>query len=752
MATSLGNSDELLKELDLENYVTFVKRCFKNGIKKEEEDICAQDLRNLAKCLPRVSGVWYDLHKNSWEARWAEGTKSARKYYSVQKFGFHEARKLAIKTIKTKEINYIYNSINEDFNKPLKWNLNSEFLEMNHDPIINLKRKYRSPNCKVREKKIKKDPSSGNGVNRKNKNEQKYITQTRGLRRGHVHYTSPGSCDTSQKCRLHKSEEQHDNCRDAPNGLHTYGLTNDHEENNGKDNGKNGREDHSEASYIFEGNISKLRNDQKIDNVPSEHIVEGSLSSTCLNQKENYTKTEMALSKEGHFQHPVHMDECNGTCLSEEEPLSKENLCTVDEKENTLSSVNSLNGNINGMDDYHTSPMSTPSHSDKIEDNNSGKQCDDETPKVESILQKHTLRKKILNCNKDMNGKDKTSLVKYPRNKILSYMRQHKKTKNKSTLYIKQNGLLKMNLKQTTNKMFNREHGSTWNRRNLKKKNFLSEKRACINGGALFVKKIKSCNHTEGKKCKNCDLRKKQLKGLREHGSLLIPSVVPNGGETFNGGDSSNDGETFNGEESPNVDLTYQLGSSMASPTYGEMNTENGDEGDDQTSKQLDPLKKRTQKDDAKKENTQQECIQQDYTQKECIQQTYTQQEYTPSTEPAQKMKCRVEINLKEVIHSDTLSIFKNAINLLLNDLKCKCVPHLDKQFLNILEIIDNHISYVNSMLSEQILITYVHLFDICVSNNILPSQMDQSVQKVFCNALIAFHILLFNFLKDKRG
>ncbi|VWU53070.1 AP2 domain transcription factor, putative, partial [Hepatocystis sp. ex Piliocolobus tephrosceles] len=158
MNNHFENFDDLLRELDLKNYVPFLKKCFKTDIKKNEETVCSQDLRNLAKCLPRVSGVWYDLHKNSWEARWSEGTKSARKYYSVQKFGFHESRKLAIKTIKTKEINYIYNSINEDFNKPLKWNLNSEFLEINHDPTINLKKKSRSKTCKIKDAlKMKKD-------------------------------------------------------------------------------------------------------------------------------------------------------------------------------------------------------------------------------------------------------------------------------------------------------------------------------------------------------------------------------------------------------------------------------------------------------------------------------------------------------------------------------------------------------------------------------------------------------------------
>ncbi|EUD66424.1 hypothetical protein C922_03058 [Plasmodium inui San Antonio 1] len=756
MATNLGNSDELLKELDLKNYVTLVKRCFKNGIKKEEEDICAQDLRNLAKCLPRVSGVWYDLHKNSWEARWAEGTKSARKYYSVQKFGFHEARKLAIKTIKTKEINYIYNTINEDFNKPLKWNLNSEFLEMNHDPIINLKRKYRSPSCKVREKKIKKDLSNGNSVSRKDKGEKKSAPQTRGLRRGHGHYSSAASCSTSAKSGPHKLEQQNGSWRDrrdgkkALNGLHPHGITNDD------------GEDQSEASYLLDGNISKLRSDQRMEDISTQHVVEGSLSSTCLKRKETSANTETELSTEGKSQLLLHIDECNGTCLSREDPLGKENRCIINEKGKNPSSVDSLNGHINRVSDYPTPPIRTPSDSDKMEENNSSKQGSDKTDKLGNTLQKDTLRKKeITNCNKDIKGQDKTNMGKFPGNKILSYMRQNKKTKNKSTLYVKQSGLLKMNLKQSPSKMFSREHSSGWNRKDFKKKSFLIEKTACINGGALFVKKIKSCNHPEGKKCRNCDLRRKQLRGLREHGSLLISSVLPNGGETFNGGESSNGGETFNGEESPNVDLMDQLSPDEGSPTDDEKDAQNGEEGGDRTSKQPGTLKEEAKREEAQREDAQKEDTQQGRTQQGRTQQEYPQKEYTkkentplsiPRGEKSQKMKCRVEINLKEVIHSDTLSIFKNAINLLLNDLKCKCVPHLDKQFLNILEIIDNHISYVNSMLSENILITYVHLFDICVSNNILPSQMDQNIQKVFCNALIAFHILLFNFLRDKRG
>ncbi|GAB68421.1 transcription factor with AP2 domain(s) [Plasmodium cynomolgi strain B] len=773
MAANLGNSDELLKELDLKNYVTFVKKCFKNGIKKEQEDICAQDLRNLAKCLPRVSGVWYDLHKNSWEARWAEGTKSARKYYSVQKFGFHEARKLAIKTIKTKEINYIYNSINEDFSKPLKWNLNNEFLEMNHDPIINLKRKYRSPSGKVREKRIKKDPTNGNGVSRKNKGEKKSAAQTRGLRRGHAHYTSAASCNASPKNGPHKIEKQQGSWRDRRDGKKALNQ--------------------SEASYILDGTISKLRSDQGTGDIASQHVVEGSLSSTCLKQKDTSTNTEMALSTEGNTKNLVHIDECNATCLSEEDPLGKDNLCNINEKGKSPSSVHSLNGYINGVDDYHTPPRCTSNDSDKMEENNSSKQDGDKTtPKVGNAFQKHTLGKKIPNCNKDIKGKEKTSMVKFPGSKILSYMRQHKKTKNKNTLYVKQSGVLKMNLKQPPRGVFSREYGTGWNRKNLKKKSFVSEKRACLNGGALFVKKIKSCNHAEGKKCRNCDFRRRQMRGLRDHGSLLISSVLPNGGETFNGGESSNGGETFNGEESPNggeifngeespnggeifngeespnggetfnggespkVDLTDQLGTGEASPTGGETDAQNGDGGGDQTGKHLVPQKKDRRKEEAQGEEAQKEDTQKEHTQTEHTQTECTQTECTPlstpSGEKAQKMKCCVEINLKEVIHADTLSIFKNAINLLLNDLKCKCVPHLDKQFLNILEIIDNHISYVNSMLSEHILITYVHLFDICVSNNILPSQMDQNIQKVFCNALIAFHILLFNFLRDRRS
>ncbi|ETW28771.1 hypothetical protein PFFCH_03900 [Plasmodium falciparum FCH/4] len=72
MTQYFENFDEFLKEIDLENYASFVKENVSNEAKKYDENICAQDLRNLAKCLPRVSGVWYDLHKNSWEARWTD--------------------------------------------------------------------------------------------------------------------------------------------------------------------------------------------------------------------------------------------------------------------------------------------------------------------------------------------------------------------------------------------------------------------------------------------------------------------------------------------------------------------------------------------------------------------------------------------------------------------------------------------------------------------------------------------------------
>ncbi|ETW46165.1 hypothetical protein PFMALIP_05770 [Plasmodium falciparum MaliPS096_E11] len=100
----------------------------------------------------------------------------------------------------------------------------------------------------------------------------------------------------------------------------------------------------------------------------------------------------------------------------------------------------------------------------------------------------------------------------------------------------------------------------------------------------------------------------------------------------------------------------------------------------------------------------------------------------------------------------DNLLIYKNAIVLLLNDIKLKCLPQLGKQFSDVGRIIDNYLIYVNSVLNENFLCTFVNLFDMCVTNNTLPSQMDTKIQHIFCNALIAFHVVFLNLLHNNNN
>ncbi|GAW82943.1 transcription factor with AP2 domain(s) [Plasmodium gonderi] len=817
MSDHFGNSDELLEELDLKNYVIFIKKCFKNGVKKEEEDICAQDLRNLAKCLPRVSGVWYDLHKNSWEARWTEGTKSARKYYSVQKFGFHEARKLAIKTIKTKEINYIYNSISEDFSKPLKWNLNNDFLEMNHDPTINLKKKCRAKNCKIREKKIKKNPASAenhitdenhiNGenpanhnsvFNKKTKFEKKNNAQGRNLRRDDCLNNFTATSIASTKNGNHETEKLQDDLKDKnKNVTITQGDTKSYSNNSDKSTIKNtcgeknqpnrkinntGKQQH-EISKIWNSTVSNSNNDKKgIFDISSQLHIKNTTLNTCLKKNENSTCTEMVLCTYENDQCSRNTNLCSIACPSEDDITAKEKLCTLIEKVKCPSSTVSADVSIN-QKDMHNSVTSADSNNDqRVSYNLSDQSINDKNIKERNLLNKHTLRKKVQNCSDN----NKSSVIKFSGNKILNYMLNHKKKPtSKSTIYRKQIGILKINIKQSSNKFFTKENEGICSKKNAKKKkNFLNEKNTCISENSVYIKKFKNCNNPDiffakngnietNQNYRNCDFKRRQLKGLHDNDTLLL-TPHPSKETCEDNGSDANEAS----EEKVNA-LSKVDGFSKVD----EFSKVDGFSKVDKFSK-VDEFSKVNKMNKTEKHHDREECEQgiltggeadiynqgniQNYersTNRECkdMDILHKDAEVENSTslsiecgdkkkDKVEKKKCSVELNLKESIHPDTLSIFKNAINLLLNDLKSKCIPHFDKQFLNIQEIIDNHISYVNSMLNENILITYVHLFDICVSNNILPSQMDQKVQTVFCNALIAFHILLFNFQKDKKN
>lgn len=76
--------------------------------KKKDEDVSKEELRKLSKIMKKKQGVWYDIHKHSWEARRIGGKTPARKYYSVYKNGFHSARSLAIETNRTKQTTCLY--------------------------------------------------------------------------------------------------------------------------------------------------------------------------------------------------------------------------------------------------------------------------------------------------------------------------------------------------------------------------------------------------------------------------------------------------------------------------------------------------------------------------------------------------------------------------------------------------------------------------------------------------------------------
>ncbi|CRH03860.1 transcription factor with AP2 domain(s), putative [Plasmodium relictum] len=732
------NFDELLKELDLKNYVSFVKKCFKNGIKKNEESICAQDLRNLAKCLPRVSGVWYDLHKNSWEARWSEGTKSARKYYSVQKFGFHEARKLAIKTIKTKEINYLYNSINEDFNKPLKWSLNNEFLEMNHDPTINLKKKCRAKNCKIKEIKIKKE---SNNINKKMKNEKKN-NQTKNTKEN-------SSLNTiSKKNENSEIKNQNNPNNEANNIKHTEKRTNNKitvkNEENIKNNYNNTNDinKHTKNSCLKESNISPNNNYEKTNNV--NHIIINDIANDHEDQNDTLKCSDIYIN-EKNLVNKNNSDVINDNKKSK----SKENTYNIRNYNNilnnTLIETNKINNTAINLN------SSTTINSNYLNEIKNDRNVVKEKNIINNTVNQYCKNDKICNTYNENNNNNnnnnnnyckkeksynkennKTNLIKFPCEKILSYILYHNKPYSKNNFYNKQIDLLKINIKQAKNNTIYKEKASINERKisidsgTLKKPN-TNDKNMCINNNTICVNKIKNDSSDlflhKNKECNYYD----DLKNIQNKKKMRNSSDLLNDMHykltCNNNDDHDNNGIIFKSENfSSNQSIPFT------------------------TSKTLNNIsKKNVCKEDILKENNISNSCSNICDKKNTC-------NCNEKKEKNEKNENCVNLNLKDSINSDTLSIFKNAINLLLKDLKYKCVPHFDKQFLNIVEIIDNHLSYVNSIFNENFLITYVHLFDICVSNNILPSQMDQKIQKVFCNALIAFHILLFNFHKEKKN
>ncbi|KJP85067.1 hypothetical protein AK88_05305 [Plasmodium fragile] len=60
---------------------------------REDED----ELHEKLKHLPRITGVSYDKKQKLWVSHWRSNCKTIHKYFSVKRYGFHNARLLAIK-------------------------------------------------------------------------------------------------------------------------------------------------------------------------------------------------------------------------------------------------------------------------------------------------------------------------------------------------------------------------------------------------------------------------------------------------------------------------------------------------------------------------------------------------------------------------------------------------------------------------------------------------------------------------------
>ncbi|VTZ66499.1 AP2 domain transcription factor AP2-O3, putative [Plasmodium chabaudi chabaudi] len=725
MNTQFENFDELLKDLDLKNYVSFVKKCFKNGIKRDEENICSQDLRNLAKCLPRVSGVWYDLHKNSWEARWSEGAKSARKYYSVQKFGFHEARKLAIKTIKTKEINYIYNSINEDFNKPLKWNLNNDFLEINHDPTINLKKKYRTTNCKIKEIKIKKDligigNYSNTNIGKRLKNTKKNNSTFICSIQDENYYENEDAQIDTTKCTIKNIDHINSQCNNKMDILnYKNDLCIDKDDTNVTLNESASLSSKDTALFIPQNKILGKKESKR------QHIMPPlGNTNTSINNK-------------------------NGTTLISSDMLYKNGKYSE--------SANNFSGIVNVTGD--TIPY---------DENGEHFECSGRSISVsqEKNIVSYKSNKKMLlgnvskeKCNSKNRGTIKDDMFSKKKKKNIFETQNEKNFNNdnnkinitKSAIIENVEDCLNPNIstidKNFTNPIIDSQNNKVPPFEYSDEINCLRNDVPYVCNNSIYIKKNEDFSNlqtqydlAENKKNKISELTLINIKNEKKS----VTGISPH--ETNKHGDLCKDEDIVRKyncrgkctnifkrkynkmiDDSPTSELAISdknqpnINGCFNGNIYGF--TDSGNEGN---KKNDDPTNfDKTSKLRKKNKGSNNLCD--------------------------KKNNYNGELNLKDSIHSDTLHIFKNAINLLLNDLKYKCIPNFDKKILNIIEIIDNHTNYVNSTFNETFLITYVHLFDTCVSNNILPSQMDPKIQKIFCNALIAFHILLFNFQRPKK-
>lgn len=74
------------------------RRMMSKGRKNKDE---ANELVRRAKLLPKVMGVRYDANHQYWVATWYQNRKRMDRYFSVGRFGFEEARMLAIDCRKT---------------------------------------------------------------------------------------------------------------------------------------------------------------------------------------------------------------------------------------------------------------------------------------------------------------------------------------------------------------------------------------------------------------------------------------------------------------------------------------------------------------------------------------------------------------------------------------------------------------------------------------------------------------------------
>ncbi|SBS90869.1 transcription factor with AP2 domain(s), putative (ApiAP2) [Plasmodium malariae] len=87
-------------------------RCPKK-VKPKESKENNDELYQKAKFLPKITGVSYDRKQNLWVSHWRSNCKTVHKYFSVKKYGFQNARLLAINCRKQ---NVKYNVANNILN------------------------------------------------------------------------------------------------------------------------------------------------------------------------------------------------------------------------------------------------------------------------------------------------------------------------------------------------------------------------------------------------------------------------------------------------------------------------------------------------------------------------------------------------------------------------------------------------------------------------------------------------------------